>query len=241
MTAEMQTETERLATPAGNPWERRERLGFWPALLETIGGMVVAPRATLAATRERGGLVGPLLFAFIVALLAGLSSELVEGAIALGLGQKDGTGLLRAFALEIGGRSFTWLPLSLASIGAVLLALLGLAIGIPVFAIVYSLLLLAWSGLVHLCLLAVGALRSSPSGYHGTFRGTCFSQVALFAAILPVIGEPLALVWLVALQVAAWMRFHGTGPARAAVATLLPLMPLAVLVLLALFLGEGGN
>lgn len=240
MTAETPTGNDLPAPPDGNPWERRKQLGRWPAFLRTVEGMILAPRATLAATREHGGLWGPLLFALTVALLAGAARELVDFAVGLALGQAEGRGPAELLSLEIGGRSFTWLPASLASIGVLLFVLLGLVVGIPVFAVIFAILVLSWSAVVHLGLLLVSALRESSSGFQGTFRGVCFSLVALVAVIVPVAGEPAFLLWVIALQALAWIRFHGARPWQAVVATLLPLAVPAALVISALLLADGG-
>lgn len=223
------------APGGGNPWEQREEIGFWRGFLRTVGGMTAAPRATLAATRERGSLRDPLLFGLLTALLAFLVTELIETATGIAAGLGEGGHFEEVFALEIAGRSFTWLPVSLLTIGGLFL---GLLIGIPAVLLLFSVVLFAWSGLLHLSLLAVRALRGSTASFQGTFRGVCFSQVGLLAGFVPEIGALLAMVWVVALQVAAFVRFHGTSRLRAAAGTLLPLAPLVALVLLALLGGD---
>src|SRR5512141_779418 len=53
-------------TAGGLPWERRQELGFGPALLETVRLIATQPGAAFAQMRETGDIFESLIFGVIV-------------------------------------------------------------------------------------------------------------------------------------------------------------------------------
>jgi hypothetical protein len=137
--------------------------------------------------------------------------------------------------LDIAGRSLEWLPISVASVGGCLLTLVVVA---PIYMFAYSLLLLLWTTVLHLLLKVTGALSTSQTGYEGTLRAVCYSQAAMVAAIVPWIGDEIAILWAIALQVPGLARMHGCSRVRAALAVGLPAAALILALVLALLMGE---
>jgi hypothetical protein len=99
-----------------------------------------------------------------------------------------------------------------AFIGTLILAPIFVAIG-----------LFIWSGLLHLCVMLVGGLGESTSGFEGTFRVVSYVTVAQFANIIPVVGGLIALVWSIILGVIGLTDLHRTTQGKATAAILIPI------------------
>ena len=115
-----------------------------------------------------------------------------------------------------------WLPASLLGAASFAGCFFGLLVGIPVFAVMFPLVMLAWTGVLHMCLKLVGGLRDSEAGYQGTWAAVCYATVAFLPGVVPVIGDWIAFFWLGLLQGIGFWRLHRTTPIRATVALLLP-------------------
>ena len=48
--------------------------------------------------------------------------------------------------------------------------------------------------MLHVVLKITGALSTSETGYEGTLRAVCYSQAAMAAAIVPWIGDEIAML-----------------------------------------------
>lgn len=222
------------AAPAAcrNPWERRADLGWARAFGRAAGRWVVSPKRAFDATRRRGGFRDPFLFAFLVCLLATLGSELTDGLYRLGAGAEGSKGLGELFDLSIAGDrvdGLEWIPATLLSLLSAGGCALGLLIGVPVLLLVLPVILLLWSGLLHLCLGLVGGLRRSQAGFQGTWAAICYASVGFFGDLVPVVGEWISFWWLGLLQGIGFWRLHRTPPIRAAAALLLPFAVVALL------------
>lgn len=230
-----------------NSWEQRAELGWPTALWRACKLFLVRPVHGYDITRARGGFRDPLLFALLVSFIAAFFAELFDGLYQLAI-NPDGSGNLgdildvRLDGETLGG--IEWLPASL--LGAVSFAgcFFGLLLGIPVFAVLFPLVMLAWTGILHLCLKLVGGLRESEAGYQGTWAAVCFATVGFLPGVIPVIGDWISFLWLGLLQGIGFWRLHRTSPTRATVALLLPFsIPavLWVLKVLGVFSIETGN
>ena len=221
----------------GNPWEQRHELGWRLALWRTCKLFLVRPVSGYDGTQRRGGFRGPLLFALIVCFIAAFFAELFDALYQLAIDPEGSGNLGDILDVEIEGerlRGIEWLPASM--LGAVSFAgcFVGLLVGIPVFAVMFPLVMLAWTGILHLCLKLVGGLRNSEAGFEGTWAGICFATVAFLPGVMPVIGDWIAFLWLGLLQAVGFWRLHRTTRIRATVALLIPFSIPAVLWLLKL-------
>ena len=218
------------------PWEGSRERGPAASWLATLWRVVSAPRASWAMVPSRGGVRRPYTFA----LSCGVIFEVVSQAVAivtvvlLGYGGED-TALADVFQLDIAGRSLEWLPISVLSVGGCLLALV---VAAPLYVLAYSLLLLLWTTVLHALLKITGALSASEAGWEGTLRAVCYSQAAMVAAIVPWIGDEIAMLWSFGLQVPALVRMHGCSRARAALAVALPAAALILALALVILMGE---
>jgi hypothetical protein len=192
------------APSAALPWEERHQRGFLQALFDTMGLFVSRPAEAWARTRETGDITSPLLFGVLVAWFALALQRILMAAVAMPLlpglmGRRMGMGMM-------GG---------LAGAGLVVQIIL-----LPV-AIVCGLFI--GSAILHFFCLIVGALSGSQSGFEGTFRVMGYSQISSLAAIVPIIGGPVAAVWWVVLTVMGIQRLHRTTQGKAIAAVLVPL------------------
>jgi hypothetical protein len=57
-------------TRNGPPWENRQELGFFPAIVQTVRGVMLDPAATFSQMRREGGLGAPLGFDVLLSTVA---------------------------------------------------------------------------------------------------------------------------------------------------------------------------
>lgn len=176
-----------------------------------------------------------MLFALFVSFVAALFAELIDALYQIALHPEGSGNLGDILDVSLEGEtlgSFDWLPASLLGAASFAGCVFGLLFGIPVFAVMFPLVMLAWTGILHLCLKLVGGLRESEAGYQGTWAAICYATVGFLPGVLPVIGDWFAFLWLGLLQGIGFWRLHRTTPIRATVALLLPFSVPAVLWLL---------
>jgi hypothetical protein len=96
------------------------------------------------------------------------------------------------------------------------------------------------SCVVHLCLSLVGALEHSLTGFEGTMRAVCYSQVTQIVGLVPVLGAMVGTVWELVLAAIGLKTLHATTSGKAAAGVLLPLvLSCCILLTLAMLLGLG--
>jgi hypothetical protein len=180
-------------------------LGFGSAFIEAIKLFVTSPAEAFAQTKRSGDYASPLIFAVLV------------GWIGMAIGQLWGmlfnASMFSMFPGEMGDQMGAMAATSIgAFIGTLILAPIFVAIG-----------LFIWSGLLHLCVMLVGGLGESTSGFEGTFRVVSYVTVAQFANIIPVVGGLIALVWSIILGVIGLTDLHRTTQGKATAAILIPI------------------
>jgi hypothetical protein len=82
------------------------------------------------------------------------------------------------------------------------------------------------SGILHLCLLIVGAGRN---GFEGTFRIVAFSQSIKILGLVPFVGGFIAWFWQFIVLVIGFREMHETSYLRTIIAILLPIALVFVL------------
>lgn len=210
--------------PAGVPWEDRQRLGFFSAILATLRSCLAEPADFFNAMPPREKLGDALGYAVILGwvsaagatfwgfLLYGPQMELLK---ALGMETElDPTAQFLQKAAQV-----------ISLVAAPVFILLALFVGGAIF---------------HLCLMMVGGARM---GIEATLRvyAYSFGSVSLFQWI-PICGGLVLLVWSLVLLIIGLSRVHKVGTGRAAVAVFLPLIGccgLYLIVIGALFFYSG--
>ena len=191
--------------PAPNPlpWEARDNRGLLPSFFDTLGLLVTRPSEAWGRMRESGDTASPLLFGTAVCWL----SMAVQGILVRVIGMP----LVPPFLERRFGRlgDFGGAALVLRLILAPFLVAIGLFLG---------------AAILHLCCMLVGALANSRSGFEGSLRAVCYSEVSSLASIVPVVGPLIALVWWIVLAVQGVERLHRTTSGKAVAAVLIPVV-----------------
>ncbi len=203
--------------PGGDrlPWEERDRLGLVEALFQTIRLLVTDPSNAFSRLRPDGDLTSPILFGLIVSwagvLLYQMWDLLVGGFVRSMIGGIEGMeGLGGAFAPGV---------------------LWSMAI-LVVWPIAFVVTLFISAGILHLCLMIVGATSDSPSGFEGTLKVVSYSQVAGIANVVPMMGFFLVAIWILILEVIGSSRVHRTTVSRALLGALIPTLVCCTCIIL---------
>ena len=179
-----------------SPWDDREKLGFFNALVETWKQVMFQPVQFFSKMPREGGLAGPLLYGFIVGEIGFLFSLMWEGMSVF----------VPPFVDQNGFGEFV-----------------GEAVGITFFffaspAIVLAMLFI-FSAILHVCLFFVGGAQKD---FETTFRVVCYASSTDLLEIIPVCGWFIGLVWYLILTVIGVRETHEISAGRAALAVLLP-------------------
>ena len=180
-------------------------LGFGSAFIEAIKLFVTSPAEAFAQTKRSGDYASPLIFAVMVGWI-GIAISQIWGML-------FNASMFSMFPGEMGDQMGAMAATSIgAFIGTVILAPVFVAIG-----------LFIWAGLLHLCVMLVGGLSESTSGFEGTFRVVSYVTVAQFANIIPIAGGLIAVVWSIILGVIGLTDLHRTTQGKATAAILIPI------------------
>ncbi|PWU08099.1 MAG: hypothetical protein C5B47_05215 [Verrucomicrobia bacterium] len=209
--------------PLEPPWERRFKLGYSQALLQTIGKLLTKPHGVFSAMRTKGDFVSPLLYIIFLTVAVGI--------VTLPYGSLYGNAMKRLIELlpnvqDYPMGMFQPQPLNLANVGMAIVLM-------PVLATVGSFLR---AGLLHLVLYLVGGANK---GFESTYRITCYSDAttAIFR-VIPFLGVLVAIVldfWLLIVGLKKVNRIEGW---RAALTVFfLPICFLVFLLACAIFMG----
>lgn len=185
------------------PWEARETRGLLPSFFDTLGLLVTRPAEAWVRMRQSGDSTSPLLFGTAVCWLSmalqGILFRLIAAPILPGfLGRRFGT------LSRFGGA--------------------GLVVRLIVAPFVIVIALFLGAAILHFCCMLVGALQNSRSGFEGTLRAVCYSEVSSLASIIPVVGGLIAIVWWIVLAVQGVERLHQTTSGKAVAAVLIPVV-----------------
>ena len=185
------------------PWEARETRGLLPAFFDTLGLLVSRPTEAWGRMRQSGDTTSPLLFGTAICSLSmalqGILFRLIPSTLLPGF-------LERRFG-------------SFGRFGG-----MGLAVRLIVAPFVIVIALFVGAAILHLCCMLVGALESSRSGFEGTLRVVCYSEVSSLASIIPAVGALIGFVWWIVLAVQGVQRLHQTTSGKAAAAVLIPVV-----------------
>jgi hypothetical protein len=185
------------------PWEARETRGLLPSFFDTLGLLVSRPAEAWGRMREKGDSTSPILFGVAVCWLSMAVQSVLLRFVAMPM--------LPPFLERHFGR---WSSFG----GAGLIARLIIS---PFF---FAIGLFIGAAILHLCCMMVGALQNSQSGFEGSLRAVCYSEVSSLASIIPVVGGLIAVIWWIVLAVQGIERLHKTTSGKAAAAVLIPVV-----------------
>ncbi len=180
-------------------WERRQELGLFPSLIESIQQILTQPAETFSQMPRSGGFATPLIFTIILSLLGVVAVSIYQG-IWLMVNPEAVEQELQGFPL-----STFWIFVALV------------IIVMPVILIVTSFI---GSGIVHLFLMLTGGAKHS---FETTFRVNCYCQgAASVLQLIPLCGGVISSVWYLVSLIIGLTKAHETESWRVVVAVLLP-------------------
>lgn len=205
------------------PWDERGQIGFPNALVETVKLLVTAPGDAFSRLRQDGDYFGPILFGgllYWVGMIFGQIWQLLFGNAMLRMIPGE---FGRQIAAQSAGQGFVT------------------AVIYIVFApVLYLIALFIASGILHLCLMLVGALESSALGFEGTLKVVAYSSVTALANLVPIVGGLIGMVGSLILLTVGFTQAHKTTQGKALTAVLIPVVICCVCVVIgAVVFGAG--
>lgn len=180
------------------PWEERDRLGFVPALVETIKLVVTQPADAFSRLQPNGDLTSPLLFGLIMSWPAAIVAMMWQMLLGGMMGGLSG---------------------DMAGFGALQMGLM-----LVFYPVLYLIFIFVGAGIYHLCLMVLKGLEGSPFGFEGTLKAVCYGSIGSLAQVVPFLGGLVALVVNVILMVFGFRSVHRTSTQTAVLAVLLPII-----------------
>ena len=191
-----------------SPWERRDELGLWPALRETMKAVLFSPGRLFSTMSFKEGMKEPLAFG----LLAGSLGSMLGFFWQLILMSLGVVGFRGPF---IGHLGIWFVPLFMV-------------VFVPIFVLIG---IYISSAILHVLLLIV---RGARSGFEATFRVVCYCQAAQVLGVVPFLGGWIAGIWQLVIQIIGLKEIHETSYLRVIVAFLIPLAFIVLLILAAI-------
>ena len=187
----------------GPAWEQRAQLGFFPALWQTIKGVMLDPGRTFETMNRTGGLGAPLGFHVLLGSVGGI------------------LGLLYNFIFKIDPTAFFPPEMRRQSLafnaGQSVGFAIGMAVAMPLLIVIGSFIT---SGVWHLSLMICGGAKQP---FESTFRVNCYalgSGTAL--SLVPVCGSSIGFIWALVCMCIGLAKAHEINTGRAVGAVLLP-------------------
>jgi len=188
-----------------SPWERRDELGFWPAVGQTLKAVLFSPQKMFSRMTIEGGMKEPLAFGLLTGSLGNMFGFFWQ-LILMSVG-------VMAFSAPFFGHLGIWF------------ILLIMVVFVPIFVLIG---IYVYSAVLHLLLLIV---RGAGNGFEATFRVVCFSQGVQVLGIVPLLGGWVAGIWKLTAQIIGLKEIHETSYLRVIIAFLIPVFFVILLVM----------
>ena len=196
------------------PWEDPARTSTFERFAETVKLLATRPSEAFTGMPTTGGIGPPLLYAIVVGWI-GIAIAVVWNTLFQGMWIPFmGGGEEAAIAA---GFTAAW------AVGFIILAPIFVIIGVFISAAV-----------LHLTLMIVGGANN---GFEATVRVVCYAQTAQLAAIIPICGGLVSLVWAIILYVFGLAAAHRTTQGKAALAVALPVVLCCAFLAALMFMG----
>jgi hypothetical protein len=167
--------------------------------------LVTDPSNAFSRLRRDSDLTSPLLFGLILSWLGVLFSQMWQ----LMFG-----GMMGSMLEGLQGMEGFYSPPGM----------FGILLTLVFWPILFMVFLFISAGILHLCLMIVGATSDSPTGFEGTLKVVSYSQVAGLAGVVPLVGGFLAALWVLILEVIGSTQVHRTTTGRALMGVLIPIL-----------------
>jgi hypothetical protein len=192
--------------PAGSPWERRNRIGFFTALIETTQQALTQPSAFFRAMSPTGGVGSPLLYAVVVGYFGAVVEALYNFV---------------AYALMPGGFGAFGRSPEMEKLRPFLEGPGPLVATLVLGPVIVALKVFLWSVVLHVILALLGGARR---GFEATCRTVCYAEATSLIKIIPFCGWIVAFIYVLAVLSIGLAEAHGTTRGKAAAAVMLPLL-----------------
>jgi len=196
------------------PWEERAQRGLFGAFFENWKMVFMQPEQFWSRMRPDGSLGDALFFGWICYAITGILNipiQLVSAAI--NRGQMDEI-MSRLKDLPPEARKLAQQYVTILLGGGAVGAVIGQII-------LYPVLLIVASAVLHLCCLITGA---SKNGFNATARVVGYSYAPYILGWIPCCGGLIALIYTIVLQAWGIARAQDTTTGRAVMAVLLPII-----------------
>jgi hypothetical protein len=206
---------------SGTPWDRRDQIGFVPAIFDTIKSVLLSPAEFYRAMPKAGGIGAPLgygvLVGYVGLLVAAVYNLMTQTLMGSAFRDLEGTPFARFAPFLEGG---------VGLVSQVILGPIWLVIGLFISA-----------GIYHLVLMVLGQAKQ---GFETTLRVVCFGQSAAVLQVVPFCGGLIMAVWMIVVNIIGLSEAHGIGRGSAAIAVLLPIVLVCCCCVLFVVLMAGG-
>jgi hypothetical protein len=200
----------------GPPWENRSQLGFFPAIWQTIRGVMLEPAQTFAKMKREGGLGEPLMFCVLIGMVGVVVTLIYQFAFGLNI-----QSFMQGF-MPPGSRSTLAAQSGANMVGMVIGAVLA-----P-FIIAFLYCFLA-SGIFHLSLMLCSGIKRP---FETTFRTNCYAFGATsILQIVPLCGGLIAVVWWMVALCIGTAKTHEISTGKSVLGILLPVGVCCVLLI----------
>jgi len=201
----------------GPAWEQRAELGFFPAIWQTIKGVLLDPARTFETMKREGGLGAPLGFAVLLSSVGGIAAIFYSVVLQIGTGT-----MLPPEARQSG------MPFDPATMG--IGVMVGLMVFMPLLVLIGTFI---YAGIQHLSLMICSGAKQP---FETTYRTYCYAAGATAVIqLVPFCGAYIAGIWAIVSLCIGLAKTHEIGVGRAVCAVLLPMVVCCVLV--AVFFG----
>jgi len=198
-------------TACGIPWDNRKEIGFFTALVKTIGAIIAHPTEFFRNMKDGEDIVEPMIFGFITEALVLIGSYIWIIPLIFII-----PGLVAVLGEDPDVAAFAGISTAFRLVFQFIMGLIGIIPGLFINA-----------GVLHLGLLILGANKRS---YIETFKVVCFSKGASVLTIVPVFGIILGM-YNVVVEIIGLRERHETTTGKAILAWLI--IPLICCVLVA--------
>lgn len=187
----------------GNPWEHKDRLGFFDSLIKTVEAVLFKPAQFFKNITTPGGVGESFCFGIVIGV-AGSIINILWGSI------------LALLSLNIGMPVLTDLS-NITTIPFILLY--------PLFAIC-NILITAF--IIHVLLFIV---RANSGKLGGTIKVVSYSQATKLFSIIPVVGDIIGFFWQMVITFIGLKIIHGTSYVRLIIAFIIPCIVIIAVIL----------
>ena len=203
------------------PWEERDRLGFLDALIETVKLIATAPSDAFARLRADGDLLWPLLFGLIFSWIGQFFTQVWN----LIFGEA-----MQSMMTGLGDFGDFEQYMTYGATGVV-----EFIVTLVLWPVIFAIVIFISAAIFHGCLMLVGATDESPTGFEGTLKVLCYSQIANLAAIVPILGGLVATLISLVLLVLGFTEAHRTTQGKALIAVLIPVVLCCICCIVGIF------